>query len=290
MAFCTECGHQLAEGAKFCFECGAKVNAPSSTRVEQRKTVYDGEIHKCPNCGEVLNSFISACPACGYELRNTRVSTSIKEFAEKVIETETEAQKISIIRNFPIPNTKEDIFEFMILASSNIDSNTDKRVSDAWLAKMEQSYQKGKLLFGNDLDFPEIERAYTRAYDKIKSDVKTRKRKSILNIALHTIGVWAGLIVFLIAFIIDVAPGYHDTSIYHVGAAAIMIIGAYVTKKRNNSPACAGVGIACGVLSMLLGTILPTISYQDGSMMMVAGGAVIILSVVNLLASFRGKD
>lgn len=289
MAFCTECGHQLAEGAKFCFECGAKVNAPSS-QTEQRKTVYDGEIHKCPNCGEVLNSFISTCPACGYELRNTRVSTSIKEFAEKVIETETEEQKISLIRNYPIPNTKEDIFEFMILASSNIDSNTDKRVSDAWLTKMEQSYQKGKLIFGNDLDFSEIERAYTRAYDKIKSDVKTRKRKSILNLALHTIGVWAGLIVFLIAFIIDVAPGYHDTSIYHVGAAAIMIIGAYVIKKRKNSPACAGVGIACGVLSMLLGTILPTISYQDGSMMMVAGGAVIILSVANLLASFRRKD
>lgn len=289
MAFCTECGHQLAEGAKFCFECGAKVNAPSS-QTEQRKTVYDGEIHKCPNCGEVLNSFISTCPACGYELRNTRVSTSIKEFAEKVIETETEAQKISLIRNFPIPNTKEDIFEFMILASSNIDSNTNKRVSDAWLAKMEQSYQKGKLLFASDADFYEIQTAYTRAYEKIKCDAKMRKRKSILNLALHTIGVWAGLIVFLVAFIIDVAPGYHDTSIYHVGAAAIMIIGAYVIRKKHNSPACAGVGIACGVFSMLLGTILPTISYQDGSMMMVAGGAVIVLSIANLLTSFREKD
>lgn len=26
MAFCTNCGHQIADGAKFCFECGVKVN------------------------------------------------------------------------------------------------------------------------------------------------------------------------------------------------------------------------------------------------------------------------
>ena len=25
MAFCSNCGHQLADGAKFCFECGTKV-------------------------------------------------------------------------------------------------------------------------------------------------------------------------------------------------------------------------------------------------------------------------
>ena len=84
MAFCTNCGHQLADGAKFCFECGVRVNAPTAPPEEQRKTVYDGEIHKCPNCGEVINAFISICPACGFEFRGTKISASLQEFIDKV--------------------------------------------------------------------------------------------------------------------------------------------------------------------------------------------------------------
>ena len=52
MSFCSKFGKQLAEDAKFCSECGAKVVENNNST--QRKVVYEGEIHKCPNCGEVL--------------------------------------------------------------------------------------------------------------------------------------------------------------------------------------------------------------------------------------------
>ena len=67
MPFCSHCGHQLAEGAKFCYECGAKVGATNTTHTNQRKTVYDGEIHKCPNCGALMEPFEIKCDVCGYE-------------------------------------------------------------------------------------------------------------------------------------------------------------------------------------------------------------------------------
>ena len=38
MAVCSNCGHGNAEGAKFCSECGARLDAPAATR-EVRKTV-----------------------------------------------------------------------------------------------------------------------------------------------------------------------------------------------------------------------------------------------------------
>ena len=46
MPFCMNCGNELPEGAKFCLECGTSVGT-SEQKEEKRKTVYDGEIHKC---------------------------------------------------------------------------------------------------------------------------------------------------------------------------------------------------------------------------------------------------
>lgn len=284
MPFCTNCGKELSDGAKFCANCGASTGAADNSK---RTSVYDGEIHKCPNCGEVLSSFTANCPSCGFELRGANSSRSVTSFADKLENAKSQEQRVSLIRNFPVPNTKEDILEFMILASSNFDSQLDKASSDAWLAKIEQCYQKGKLLFKDDPYFIGIQNAYDQAYEKVKNTKKSKKNKSIITLALHTIGLWGGLLIFVIAFLIDVisvkALRYTDTSVYHLGAGAMMIIGAYVVGKKFNSLQCAGVGIVCGVLSMIFGSLLDSVFIGNGSMMMLAGGVVIVMSVVNLV-------
>lgn len=158
MAFCTNCGKQLDEGAKFCSTCGAAV--PQTTRKEnsERKTVYDGELHKCPNCGEQINSFVAVCPACGYEFRGAKTASCVKELVAKLELVSDPEQRDDLIRNFYIPNTKEDICEFFILAVSNIKARDD--CEDAWRAKLEQAYQKARLSFGNDSSFSEISKLY----------------------------------------------------------------------------------------------------------------------------------
>lgn len=92
MAFCSNCGKELADGAKFCFECGTPVRKVDETA---RRTVYSGEIHKCPSCGEVLQSMTAICPACGHELNSAKLASALKEFIDEINECD------KIIANTP---------------------------------------------------------------------------------------------------------------------------------------------------------------------------------------------
>lgn len=233
MAFCINCGKELAEEARFCANCGKAVNADNSTA--QRKSVYEGELHKCPNCGELINSFTLVCPSCGHEFRGASQRSSVYELAKKLEEIEfhrppkkartfkdeffgtygkfstEDEQKINLIRNFAIPNTKEDILEFMILASSNIDmklygteSNIDetgaqRAVSDAWMAKFEQAYQKAQFSFSESPVFMKIQKIYS---EKTK-EVQKQKKKKAMELPL-LFGMMFGIIILLLVALLIV--------------------------------------------------------------------------------------
>ncbi len=47
---------------------------------ETRKQEFVGTIKKCPNCGQVLESFQTRCPACGYEITGVDAANSVKGF------------------------------------------------------------------------------------------------------------------------------------------------------------------------------------------------------------------
>ena len=66
------------------------------------------------------------------------------EEAQERFDEHKRQQKANLIINFSVPNTREDILEFMILASSNIDvkKGIDDEVTKAWLSKLDQVYEK----------------------------------------------------------------------------------------------------------------------------------------------------
>ena len=216
MAFCTKCGKQLVDGAKFCGECGKQVEQAVSTNAEVRKTIFEGEIHKCPRCGWELKAFESVCPnpQCGMEIRGAKSSSTVREFAFKLEQAITEQQRILIIENFPVPNTKEDIFEFMILASSNFDASYyathlhEENISDAWLTKIDQCYQKAKLILKNDIDLLEIQKLYERVMNRIDTSRERqkqfRRKKSLNDFSkfIPNVLIDAGWIISLIALFV----------------------------------------------------------------------------------------
>ena len=179
MLFCKKCGKELSDDAKYCNRCGAEVTAKKEaesvkeTKTTSREKIYEGAIHKCPNCGETITSFTSVCPLCGIELRGTGGSAIIREFSEKFERAGSVANKMALVRSFPVPNTKEDIIEFMILACSNFDAAFYashlgvEDISDAWLAKIEQCYKKAGIVFPSAPEYKEIVSMYNEVQNKI---------------------------------------------------------------------------------------------------------------------------
>lgn len=229
MAYCRNCGVQLIDGAKFCQKCGYPVS-DENTENAQRKQEFTGKLYKCPNCGEVLKSFELNCPACGYELRGAKATSAVKEFALKLEAIEsrreyekprglfaasaaqqrvskTDEQKISLIKSFSVPNTKEDMLEFMILATSSMNmrtydsANTDiskseKEVNAAWFSKVQQVYEKAKRSYSADSVFTEIQALYDSCNLEIKKSKKKGIIKQVLMFGWIPVG-WIIIIVFL---------------------------------------------------------------------------------------------
>lgn len=224
MAKCKRCGAQIGEFDKFCKECGTALIGNENNRQQE----YAGKIYKCPNCGENVESFAAFCPSCGFELRDVKASDTIRELARKLeaIDAQTESngnkfknrkgsnhnsitekdkQKVSLIRNYPIPNTREDLYEFLIMASSNVDMNYadegddarsegEKALSNAWKAKYEQAYQKASLIFGGTKEFQELNKTYS---NKIRQHEKKKLRANVGFGIVMTIFVGAVILAWV---------------------------------------------------------------------------------------------
>jgi len=227
MEFCSKCGCKLPYESKFCVNCGTSIESNEVKKQEERIKIFEGEIHKCPNCGEELKSFEAICPSCKHELRGIKGSKFINELNEQLAKAATEQEKTDIIRNFPVPNTKEDICEFMILASSNFDANVHFRnefiddVSDGWLAKLDQCAMKANML--GDSDFSnQMEKIRSEAierFEKVKKREKIKKFNPLIIIAsIVTIIVVLGIIISLII-------GKADPNLIKVGISSEDVTG-----------------------------------------------------------------
>lgn len=210
MKYCSYCGAQLNENSNFCHICGKPVSGTTNESKSARIEEYVGKVFKCPNCGAVITESTIICPECGFEITGREAVSSVKRFEEELMKLESKRsggllnkitrssdaidnQKLTLIKNFPIPNSVTDIKEFIFLSIANIDAKLSsqsmgskfskfmnsndndmmmaKKISDAWVAKMEQAYQKALVSFPNDPGFETLQNIY---FDKLK-ELKIKK-------------------------------------------------------------------------------------------------------------------
>lgn len=236
---CSKCGKKVSVKDKFCSVCGnamTEIEEPQSGT--KREVIFEGKIHKCPNCGSTLKSFEHKCENCGYELRSSINSGVVKTFAEKLRKTKSIFDKNELISNFYIPNTKEDIYEFFILANTNL--MNDVKCEEAWKAKLEQTYQKAKLSFGNTTEFEYIDELYKKTLKTYKNIVFKRKVETTWKLILGSSLVLIGLVISIWGGFEGAETGDGDSPYYMLTVFGMLIIfggvGLYInvgTKKAN---------------------------------------------------------
>ncbi len=217
MAFCGKCGTKLVDDALYCHMCGSmSVNHP-----EKQGKSNESDTQKCPDCGAIIGRLDVACRFCGRQIVARNTANSLKEFAEGLSRIDSEApaqvkvyntmtgpvavdsfkrgesiwgskvldKKISFIMSYPIPNTIEEIVEFVLLTISNIDVQYGNKkydnpkyskpgyedyssviLSQTWIKKLEQAYIKAQVLFPDEPVFNRLKNIYEskmRALDRL---------------------------------------------------------------------------------------------------------------------------
>lgn len=220
--FCSNCGAKVRINAKFCYACGAPtgnvVEPDNKVALQQtqeltnsatRQVEFAGKVLKCPNCGAIISQTTAVCPECGYYITGVGAVRSVQIFKDQLMQIEAtrkrsllgmlniyappstaDKQILALIRNYPIPNTVEDILEFMMITTANINVEESKRtwvaksrtgllavempgiISDAWVAKMQQTYQKAKILFPNEEAFKVIKEMYAAKMKELRMKVE----------------------------------------------------------------------------------------------------------------------
>ncbi len=94
---------------------------------------------------------------------------------------------VNLIQSYPIPTAKRELFDFLYLGNSNINTgvmidpnykNTPQRaIVEAWILRTEQMLHKAEALYGSEAELLRIRAAYERKISSIEYETEKKDRR-----------------------------------------------------------------------------------------------------------------
>jgi len=118
-----------------------------------------GNIKTCPACGATVKSMTSACEDCGHEFSNVAANSSIAILLKNLnsvkrrayeYDSDFDRRKAEVINNTAIPNSREDLLEFLAVCTSQADGGLVGKAIAAWNSKGNEALLKSKIVFRDD--------------------------------------------------------------------------------------------------------------------------------------------
>lgn len=184
------------------------------------RTEKFGSIRKCPSCGAIISAGMAACQECGFEFSGIEANQSSKLLADKIAKIEEdyshktegnnnddEIWKINkekqnfiaqVIKGFPVPNTKMDLFEFIVNMQSRMLGTMEyKIVAEAYATKYSESLTKAKALYSKDPIFSKHFEEETKVFAKYQKVHCKQKSFGIMPSARLVLWLVAGMAIII---------------------------------------------------------------------------------------------
>lgn len=196
-----------------------------------------GNVVKCPSCGAQVVGGSAVCPECGYTFSNVAANSSAEKLQAKLDEfnrrqeersdnrgigsslmhglgksmgaDNTLKHKMDIVRNFPVPNTRADLMEFLTMIQPMVNVTGSRQGGNPTSGEEDLSYaywllysnciNKARLSFSNDSDFSPYFAFYEQELAKTKGIIGyfkcNPKALGCLVVAIINIALWSFIFV-----------------------------------------------------------------------------------------------
>ncbi|CCZ13146.1 putative uncharacterized protein [Prevotella sp. CAG:1092] len=173
---------------------------------ENKRETWQGKVVKCPNCGAPIEPGIAKCLSCGYAFSGIKANNTAKELAQQLNDINANSQitdKIAAISmtisSFPIPTTKEDYLELMILLQTGMKTSgyQDLSLPAVYKSKLEECISKAQTSFAHD---PLVVQQIAQAKQAIEEKIARDKKGAMIGLGCMAVGGLLILIFFICSF------------------------------------------------------------------------------------------
>jgi hypothetical protein len=134
---------------------------------------------------------------------------------KQVLFSQGENEAKTVIENFPIPNSREDLLEFLMMASTRIKpsygldyaARKQRTWNDVWEAKSRHVQEKIELTFAGDA---ELKRVASGIREKVETARKKAKTRSIVLAAIAAVAVVVPAVLIVSALAPEPLPEFPE--------------------------------------------------------------------------------